>query len=77
MNGINFGSTWLTSRPSKIGGVEVGKREHAADTVELITPPLPEGVHAIELFIEGKGLAILRLVTYIIVEVEGDYVKHA
>ena len=65
IKGTNFGTIWLTSRQSKIGGVEVGKLEHGNDMVELITPPLKQGIHAVELFIENMGLAILRLIEYI------------
>ena len=60
IEGKNFGSQWLTNRPSKIGGVEVGKLEHTGNLVELVTPSLPQGVHKVELFIEGKGLAVLK-----------------
>lgn len=58
LRGRRFGSTWLTSRQSFIGDIPAGKRLHTSTMVELITPPLSDGIHSVRLFIENYGEAV-------------------
>ena len=59
IEGERFGAVWYTNAPSYVGNSVAGKRHHTDNLVELILPALSHGQHAVELYIENLGVAVM------------------
>ena len=62
ISGRKFGDVWLTSKPTMVGGEIAGKIKHTDNLIKILTPPLSEGDHDIEIYVEDVGLAVLQFV---------------